>query len=282
MSAAPSRTVAARAPIALWEAGEGSPVLLLHGFPDHAPAMLPLAERIAATGRRVLVPALPGYHPSGAVADDDYSVSAVASDLIAVLDALGIERAAVVGHDWGGLVAYHLGAAHPRRTEAVVAMSVPHPDGFRIRRRILREQQTAVYAWMLAYAGNAAELAADPDWLAQLVHLWSPGLRRDDWPELLDVLTRPEVARAVVRWYHCDLEGLGDPTGDVLVPATVIHGMQDGCIGPATYEGLESRFAAGVARHALASVGHWPHLEDPAQTLELVLDGLTAAGAGRP
>lgn len=266
--------MAARAPVACWELGAGTPVLVLHGFPDHAVGMLSLAERIAAAGGRAIVPGLPGYHPSGPAPDGDYSVGAVSLDLLAVLDALGIDRAGVVGHDWGGLVAYHLGAAHPERVSAIVAMSVPHPSGFRLRRRILREQRTAAYAWILAYARDGAEIAADPSWLTQVLHDWSPALARDDWPEILEVLTRPEVAEAVCGWYRCDLDGVGGPTGDVLVPATVVYGAQDGCIGPALYEGLDERFRAGAVRHLLPDAGHWPHLEALDRTAAIVAEAL--------
>jgi pimeloyl-ACP methyl ester carboxylesterase len=270
----PSLAVTARGRIACWELGSGEPVLVLHGFPDHALGMLSHAERIAAAGGRAIVPALPGYHPSEPPPGGDYGVDAVALDMLAILDELGLERAAVVGHDWGGLIAYHLGSAHPKRVSAIVAMSVPHPSGFRLRRRILREQQTAAYAWILAYASDRAEIAADPSWLTQVAHHWSPALRRDDWPAILDVLTRPEVAEAVCGWYRCDLDGAGAATGDVLVPATVVHGAQDGCIGPALYEGTEARFRAGVRRHLLPTVGHWPHLEAPEETAAIVLAAL--------
>ncbi len=270
----PAFTLTARAPIACWERGEGDPVLVLHGFPDHAVGMLSLAERIAAAGGRAIVPALPGYHPSGAAPDGDYSADAVSRDMADLLDGLGIERAAVVGHDWGGLLAYHLGAAHPDRVTSIVAMSVPHPSGFRVRRRILREQQSAAYAWILAYAGDRVEIAADPSWLTQVAHHWSPALRRDDWPDILEVLTRPEVAEAVCGWYRCDFDGVGAATGDVLVPATVIHGAQDACIGPAVYAGTEERFRSGCVRHCLPTLGHWPHLEAPDETAALVLAGL--------
>lgn len=274
----PSFTVGARAPIACWEVGTGETVLVLHGFPDHAVGMLSLAGRIASAGARAIVPALPGYHPSGPAPGGDYSVDAVARDMVALLDSLGVARAGVVGHDWGGLVAYHLGAGHADRVTAVVAISVPHPTGFRLRRRILREQQSAAYAWILAYAGDRAEIAADPSWLTQVANHWSPALRREDWPEILEVLTRTEVAEAVCGWYRCDFDGIGASTGDVLAPATVVHGAQDGCIGPALYEGLDERFRGGVTRHLLPDVGHWPHLEAPDRTAAIVTAALGLPG----
>jgi pimeloyl-ACP methyl ester carboxylesterase len=231
--------------------------------------MTSIADAIAAAGARAIVPALPGYLPSPLPPDGDVSVARVAVDLLAVLDALGVERAAVVGHDWGALLAYDLGARHPERITRVVAVAAPHPVG----RRIVREQQTAAYAWLLAFAKSGPELAADPVWLTQIQQVWSPGLRRDDWDDVLALLARPEVAAAVCRWYRCDMEG-DDEIGDVLVPATVIHGAQDGCIGPAVYLGTDERFAAGVRRITLPAAGHWPHLEAPAEVLPMIVDGL--------
>ena len=266
-----------RSPIGILDAGNGQPVLVLHGFPDHAPGMAPISEAIVAAGGRAIAAALPGYLPSLMPPDGDVRVARVADDLVALLDALGLHEVAVVGHDWGAQLAYELGARYADRISRIVAIAVPHPCGFHVRRSIVREQQTSAYAWLLAYARGGPELAADPDWLTQLSQDWSPGLRRDDWDDVLALLAQPEVAAAVCRWYRCELEG-EDDLGDVLVPATVLHGAQDGCIGPAVYVGTDERFAAGVQRVTFPELGHWPHLEAPARVLPLVIAGLGLAG----
>ena len=125
---------------------------MLHGFPDHAIGMRGLAEALAASGYRAIVPALPGYAPSAVPADGDLSMGAVARDMVGLLDHLGIDRAHVVGHDWGGIVGYRLGAEHPERLASLTALAVCHDAGFAVRRSVLREQQTGAYAWILAYA----------------------------------------------------------------------------------------------------------------------------------
>jgi pimeloyl-ACP methyl ester carboxylesterase len=261
----PTRVVRARADVAVWELGEGEPVLVLHGFPDAPIGMRGLAERLAAAGFRAIVPALPGYPPSGPV--DDYRTSRVAEDMAAVLDALGIERAAVVGHDWGGLVACDMGAALPERTTRIAMLAVPHPAGFAVRRRDAREQQSAAYAWILAFSSGAAELAADPGWLDQLHGIWSPGLERPEWPAVKALVAEPGVGEAIHRWYRDDFDAPGI-TGEVRVPALVLHGADDGCIGPACYRGIEERFAAGVEVEEVPGVGHWLHAERPAEVAD--------------
>jgi len=97
---APSRLIRARGEVAVWELGEGEPVLLMHGFPDHAVGLLGAAERLARAGFRAVTVAYPGYWPSTPVPGGDYSMAANATDIIAVLDALELPRAHVFGHGW--------------------------------------------------------------------------------------------------------------------------------------------------------------------------------------
>lgn len=91
---------------AAFEGGSGPLVLVLHGFPDDARSMLPLAKRFIASGFRCVVPYLRGYRPTEAPSDNDYSTLALARDAVALIDAVGGGSAAIVGHDWGAVTAY--------------------------------------------------------------------------------------------------------------------------------------------------------------------------------
>src|SRR5215208_3421522 len=148
----PTQSIGARGDVAVWDVGEGEPVLLMHGFPDHAIGLLDAAERFAAEGYRAIVVSYPGYWPSSPAPDGDYSMAAVAGDIVQVLDALELPSVHVFGHGWGALYGYWLASRLPARIGRLVALAAPHPIGFRVRRRILGEQQTAVYALLLAYS----------------------------------------------------------------------------------------------------------------------------------
>jgi pimeloyl-ACP methyl ester carboxylesterase len=271
---APSRLIRARGEVAVWELGDGEPVLLMHGFPDHAVGLLGAAERLAQAGFRAVTVAYPGYWPSTSVPDGDYSMAANATDILAVLDALELPRVHVFGHGWGALYGYWLASRHPERIGRLVGLAAPHPIGFRIRRRILAEQQTAVYALMLAHSPLGPELAADRTWLTSLAQTWSPRLWRSDWPQILDLLTRPGVPEAVCNHYRADLEERGVQTGIVEAPTTIIYGGQTGCIRPACFQGLDEGFRHPPRIACLPSAGHWPHLEAPEETFALTLAAL--------
>ena len=107
------------------EAGEGPPVLLLHGWPQHHRMWRRVIGRLRES-HRLIAPDLRGFGWTDAPGEG-YDPLTFASDQIALLDALGIERADVIGHDWGGFTAFMLGIAHPERIGSIVACSTPHP-----------------------------------------------------------------------------------------------------------------------------------------------------------
>jgi pimeloyl-ACP methyl ester carboxylesterase len=264
-----------RAEIAYWELGEGAPLLLMHTFPDHSIGMLPLARELAAAGFRVILPTLPGFWPSGKVDGGDYSVAALAADLLGLLDGLGVERFDVVGHGWGGEIAYHLAgsASSSGRVRRAVVLSVPHAAGFARRHLSFEGMQSAGYAYFLAYSRHATAAASQPEWLTAAIAWGSPGMHREDWPAVLDLIARPREIEVAGAYYRCSFESDAAPA-PVLVPTAVIHGTDTPAVPPVLYEGLEDWFPAGIARHLLPATGQWPHLEAPAVVLALIVDHL--------
>jgi pimeloyl-ACP methyl ester carboxylesterase len=114
------------------EAGEGTagrpPVVLLHGFPEFWFGWRHQLLALAQAGYRVWAPDMRGYNlsdkPKGVAA---YGVDRLARDVAELIDATGASQAIVVGHDWGGLVAWELAAAYPERVERLAILNAPHP-----------------------------------------------------------------------------------------------------------------------------------------------------------
>src|SRR6516165_2874135 len=111
--------------------GEGRPVVLLHGFPDSGRLWRHQVPALADAGYRVVVPDLRGYGQSDKPAEvDAYNLLFLAGDVAAVLDALDIGRAHVVGHDWGSALAWVMAAMAADRVDHLVALSVGNPAAF--------------------------------------------------------------------------------------------------------------------------------------------------------
>lgn len=113
--------------LAVHEAGSGPAVVLCHGFPELGYSWRHQLPALAAAGFRALAPDQRGYGGSDRPAEiDAYDVHHLTGDLVALLDAIGIERAVFVGHDWGGLVVWALPALHPTRVAGIVGVNTPN------------------------------------------------------------------------------------------------------------------------------------------------------------
>ena len=117
--------------------GSGKPVVLLHGWPDSSYLWRNQIPFLVANGFRAVAPDQRGFgrsdRPEGVAA---YSLQNAVADLVGILDALGIDKADIVAHDWGSAVAWLTAATHPNRVRRLVVLSVPHPLApFTLRQR---------------------------------------------------------------------------------------------------------------------------------------------------
>ena len=110
------------------------PVLLLHGFPEDRHSWEPVTDRLVDAGLRTLAPDQRGYSPRARPSEpypQAYTLTELADDAVALLDAAGIEQVHLVGHDWGGALAWTLAGGHPDRVATLTVLSTPHPAALR-------------------------------------------------------------------------------------------------------------------------------------------------------
>jgi pimeloyl-ACP methyl ester carboxylesterase len=265
------------------EAGAGPLVLCLHGFPDTAWTFEYLLRALAAAGYRGVAPFLRGYSPTEIPADGDYRVATLARDALALGEALGGSLAAMVGHDWGAVASYAAATLQPERVPCLVAAAVPHPH--RILQGVSpRQLYRSRYIAFFQLSGlPERRILADPKgWLERLVREWSPSwhFADHDLEPVLENLRNEHRLRALLGYYRAltselirapEDRRLNDP---LPVPARVIFGDNDGCIGPEYFQKLEGYHAAPFDVVPMSKAGHFMHREQPAQFADLVLSFL--------
>jgi pimeloyl-ACP methyl ester carboxylesterase len=241
---------------------------------------------LIASGFRCIVPYLRGYRPTEAPPDGDYGTVALARDAVGLIDAAGAKAAAIVGHDWGAVTAYVAANLAPERVRRIVAMSVPPPRIFFAA--FLRNPAQVRRSWYMGYVqlpGAAARLAAaDFALVERLWRDWSPGW---DFPAerlagVKATLGDEEGASRAIGYYRSIPRSLLVPRRRTLetyrvafsriaVPALVLSGDRDGCIGREAHSGIESAFTAPVRFEVVRGAGHFLPLEATDAVAELAI-----------
>jgi pimeloyl-ACP methyl ester carboxylesterase len=268
------------------EAGDGPPLVLVHGWPQHWWAWRRLLPALAE-GRRVLCPDLRGLGwsdaPPGAYAKEGW-----AADLVALLDALDLDTADVAGHDWGGLAALLAALAAPGRVRSVAAVSIVHPWP-RTPAPSLRTVVPLGYQLPLALPVAGEQLLRRrPVLVRELLrrgsgrgHRWAD----EELDAYAEVLREPDRARASSAIYRTFLlRELGPLTRGryrdrrLAVPALIATGAADPVVRPALIAGLDRHAGAGARTEVVAGAGHFVPEEAPDALLALLREHLAARG----
>lgn len=260
-------------------------VVLLHGFPEFWYGWRALLPRLGAS-RLAVAPDQRGYGESDRpAAVEAYGMDALVGDVLALADHLGKERFSVVGHDWGGVVAWALAMARPARLERLVVVNAPHPAIFARERRENPEQRAASgYIDLLVSPMAEATLAA-----GDFARMFD-GLRTEAGEEWLDpddraayreAWSRPGALTGMLNWYRAAelrSDGGGEvPTARVEVPTLVVWGERDRFLLPGNLDGLEERVDdLEVVR--IPDAGHWVVHERTERVAGLVESFLEGAG----
>jgi pimeloyl-ACP methyl ester carboxylesterase len=263
-------------------AGEatGETVVLLHGFPQTSASWDALIPALTAAGYRVLAPDQRGYAP-GALAGGrrQYRMSQLVSDVIALVDAADLDRVHVVGHDWGGAVAWAVAAEHPDRLLSMTSLSTPHPSA--MLRSMLSSNQLLKSWYMLVFQLPwLPERLLDPKRPAgrkRLVgSLRSSGLSREEAQAAADALAVPGVTTGALNWYR-GLPFSGTGVDKVTVPVLYVWSTGDQFLGPRAAL-LTERYVMGPYTFVEIEGSHWIQ----AEAAEPLLAHLRAHPAASP
>jgi pimeloyl-ACP methyl ester carboxylesterase len=269
-------------------AGEGDTVaLLLHGFPENRASWRAQLPALAALGWRAVAPDLRGYgdsaRPKGNAA---YRIERLAEDAAALFEALGARRRILIGHDWGGVIAWHAALTGRPLTgpplDGLVILNAPHPARFR---EVLRTWDQRRRSWYIAFF----LLPWLPEWvltrdegraLVRDLKRQCPRMPDDALEALRRNIVAPGAATAMLAYYRANalrLNRAGPGPAPLDCPTLLLWGEDDPYLSPALAEGNEA-FVRDLTVRRLAHVSHWAQQDAPAEVNRLIAEWARAHG----
>lgn len=258
---------------------DGPLVILLHGFPDFWYGWRDQLPVLAAAGYRVWAPDQRGYNLSDKpVGIREYTLPKLAADIIGLLDAAGRPQASLVGHDWGGIVAWHLATYHPDRVARAAILNVPHPAvlpvGFwRLPSQLLRSW----YMFFFQLPWLPEKLISRRNWRFGVLSLRGTSCRGTfsdaDTALYKAAWAQPRALTSMINWYRAFRYGLGQRgvgPRRVPVPVQIIWGRKDVFLDARLAE-LSLRLCDQGQLHYFPEATHWVQHEEAAAVNELLL-----------
>jgi pimeloyl-ACP methyl ester carboxylesterase len=265
------------------EAGSGPLVVLLHGFPEFWYSWRHQIPVLAAHGYRVIAPDLRGYNQSDKPAGlRPYRLDVLADDVAGLIAEAGADRATVVGHDWGGVIAWHLPGRHPGRVDRLAILNAPHPRAW--LRELRRFEQRCRSAYILFF-----QLPAWPELLwrchnfALLAHILRrqpqrPGaFSEEDIRAYKAALSQPGALTASLSYYRAawrfQARRVARAMPPIQVPVLLVWGERDPYLGVRLTEDL-APWVPHICLQRLPHASHWVQNDAPEEVNRLLLDFL--------
>jgi len=258
----------------------GELVLFLHGFPEFADSWLPIMAGVADAGFRVAAFDQRGYSPDARPASvDEYGLAKLASDVLAAANQLGTDRFHLVGHDWGGMLAWHVAADRPEFLRSLTVLSTPHPVAFLNALRTDSDQQDrSRYIKIFRMPGHVAEAALLAEGAKRLRAAYEDKLPAGQIDSNVRRLSEPGALTAALNWYRgMDIDPSFDGASKIVtVPTLYVWGEQDHALGEAAALATAQYVTAPYSFVRLPGKSHWLPAEASAEITPLLLDHVWA------
>ena len=256
---------------------DGELVVLLHGFPQTSRSWRHLLPVLAEAGYRAVAPDQRGYSPRARPdAVDDYRIDHLVADVLAIADWEGGHRFHLIGHDWGGAVAWQVAGRYAPRLRTLTVLSVPHPMA--MSRAMAGEggsDQAERSSYMQFFRTEGAEdqmLAGGGQGLRNL-YLGS-GMDPDDASAYLETLGEPSALRGGLNWYRAADPSIAQGLGPITTPTLFVWSTEDPALGRHGAEATADHVEGPYRFEVLEGVGHWIPEQAPDELARLVLDHL--------
>ncbi len=265
------------------------PIVLMHGWPDSTRTWQGVTPLLVAAGWRVIVPALRGFGPTQFLKPDtprSGQLAALGRDLLEFIDAKGLQKPVLVGHDWGARAVANACGLRPGVASHLVLLSSGYGTNTADQALTLEQVRNYWYHWFMATPRGQKTVRQDGKAFAQVMwDTWAPAGWYDpaefeatalafdnpDWPEVT-------LHSYTHRWGHApgnpvyEQDDLALNPAPVLdVPTLMLHGQADGVNPPASSEGKAHYFKGRYERHVLPEIGHFPQREAPGLIAEHLL-----------
>ncbi len=272
------------------ESGEGELVLLLHGFPEFWYSWSKVIP-LLSSHYKVVAPDLRGYGQSDKprrVRDYDYKI--LAADIAGMIRSLGYERATVVGHDWGGAVAWEFARLYPHMVNCLVAINCPplavlqksifsNPEQFKRSWYVFFFQLPFLPEWRMFRERKSFFWRALRGWAIR-----KEAFQQEDIEQYEKAFSRRSDFRGPVNYYRAAaraiLRGEFQTVPPYAADTLIIWGEADRALGNWLIEGLEPYFTGRFAIRRIPNCSHWVQQEQPEKVVEYILEFMAPTAGG--
>jgi pimeloyl-ACP methyl ester carboxylesterase len=251
---------------------DGEPAVLLHGFPQDSTSWSAVEPALHQAGLHTFAPDQRGYSPGARPRGRRaYTTTELADDVLALLDEAGLASAHIVGHDWGGAVAWVLGGRNPERVRSLTVLSTPHPGA--LLRSFRASSQGLKSLYMLFFQLPAVPEAVIPRGLE--TSLLKTGLPAGFAAHNAERMREPGALTGALNWYRAMPFALRGGHRSA-VPTTFVWGRHDRFLGRFAAEATAD-FVVGRYRFVELDAGHWLPETHPAEIAQLITEQVRAA-----
>ena len=277
--------------LAVTDEGAGDPVVFIHGFPELAYSWRHQIPVLAGAGFRAIAYDQRGYGGSSKPETvEAYGLTHLVADVVGLLDTLGIERATLVGHDWGSIVVWTAALTHPDRVERVVSLNVPYRGwcaGFPTI-DVIREHLADRFGYVLSFQEESATEAAfseDPDTWLRTIFMGVTGdkgfMGDDEFAVYRDSFVEGGMFGPLGPYRNIDANAAATEhlaNEPITQPTLMITADRDPILPPSLAEGME-RWVPDLTIVGIEHSGHWTQQEQPDHVNSILLDYLRRGSA---